>query len=188
MADRSDKSGPVRDDSAVFEVAIGYGAAPGAFKVDVISSPAGLASTIVRLDIELLQARRQELQSSVLTSSVSARRIVDEAERPVREVGEELFGALLGTGEVAGRYRASAALAAAGELTLRVVLRIDVPELAALPWEAMYDRVAGGYVGLARAAGPAYPGGGAARAGDCRPAAADTGGGVLAERADGAGC
>ncbi len=146
MDDRRDKSGAVRDEAAVFEVAIGYGASPGAFKVDVISSPAGLASAMVSLDLNLLRARHRELQNSVLASSVSARRVTDELERPVREVGDALFTALLGTGEVAGRYRGSTALAAAGERALRVVLRIDVPELATLPWEAMYDQVTGAYV------------------------------------------
>lgn len=71
---------------------------------------------------------------------------MDATEQPVREVGQLLFEALLGTGEVAGRYRASAALATAGDQTLRVVLRIGVPELATLPWEAMYDESVGGYM------------------------------------------
>jgi hypothetical protein len=58
----------------------------------------------------------------------------------------QLFAALLGIGEVAGRYRASAALAAERGEPLRVVLRIDDPALAGLPWEAMYDEAAGEYV------------------------------------------
>ena len=59
---------------------------------------------------------------------------------------EELFTALLGTGEVAGRYQASAALAAERGSGLRVVLRTEDPVLAGLPWEAMYDNAAGTYV------------------------------------------
>ncbi len=66
--------------------------------------------------------------------------------RPVREVGQVLFGALLGAGKVAGRYRAAAAVAAERGEGLRVVLRIDSPALAGLPWEAMYDQAAGAYV------------------------------------------
>ena len=57
-----------------------------------------------------------------------------------------LFSALLGSGDVAGRYQASAALAAERGEGLRVVLRVDTPALAGLPWEAMYDTAAGGYV------------------------------------------
>ena len=47
---------------------------------------------------------------------------------------------------MAGRYRAAAAVAAERGEGLRVVLRIDDPALAGLPWEAMYDGAAGAYV------------------------------------------
>jgi hypothetical protein len=47
---------------------------------------------------------------------------------------------------VAGRYRASAAVAALRGEGLRVVLRIDIPAVAGLPWEAMYDQAAEVYV------------------------------------------
>jgi hypothetical protein len=57
-----------------------------------------------------------------------------------------LFSALLGSGEVVGRYRASAALAADQGQGLRVVLRIGSALLAGLPWEAMYDNEVGAYV------------------------------------------
>ena len=41
----------------------------------------------------------------------------------MREVGRVLFAALLGSGEVAGQYRASAAVAASREQALRVVFQ-----------------------------------------------------------------
>jgi hypothetical protein len=72
-----------------------------------------------------------ELQSAVLLSAVSARRVVHVTEQPVREVGQALFAALLGAGEVAGVYRASAAVAAERERALRVVLRTADPALEA---------------------------------------------------------
>ena len=75
-----------------------------------------------------------------------SRRVLPQTEQPVREVGEVLFAGLLGAGEVAGRYRAAAAVAAERGEGLRVVLRIDDPALAGLPWEAMYDQAAGAYV------------------------------------------
>ena len=91
--------------------------------------------------------RRGLLQQAVLASAVlPSRRVLPETEQPVREIGEVLFAGLLGTGEVTGRYRASAALAAKDGEGLRVVLRIDTPALAGLPWEAMYDQAAGAYV------------------------------------------
>ena len=98
------------------------------------------------LDADSLLARRGLLQQAVLASAVPSRRVLPETEQPVREVGEVLFAGLLGAGEVAGRYRAAAAVAAERGQGLRVVLRIDDPVLAGLPWEAMYDRAAGAYV------------------------------------------
>ena len=128
------------------EVTIGPGGVPGIFRVGVVSSPAGEASATVELDAESLLARRGLLQQAVLASAVPSRRVLPETEQPVREVGEVLFAGLLGAGEVAGRYRAAAAVAAERGEELRVVLRIDDPALAGLPWEAMFDQGAGVYV------------------------------------------
>ena len=130
----------------VIEVAIGPGGAPGMFKVEVVASPAGEASATVKLDTESLLARRGLLQQAVLASAVASRRVLPETEQPIREAGQMLFAALLCAGEVAGRYRAAAAVAAERGEGLRVVLRIDTPALAGLPWEAMYDQAAGAYV------------------------------------------
>jgi hypothetical protein len=130
---------------SVFEVAIGPDRTASRFRVDVLSRAGGEASAVVALDTGALGARRAELQQAVLASSVLSRG-VPETERCVREVGQALFAALLGSGEVAGQYRASAAVAAERGEGLRVVLRIGDPVLAGLPWEAMYDEGAGGYV------------------------------------------
>jgi WD40 repeat protein len=136
----------VRFAVSVIEVAIGPGTEPGMFGVRVLSSPVGEASAVTELEAGALLARRAELQQAVLASAVASRRVLSETERSVREVGQVLFAALLGAGEVAGRYRAAAAVAAERGEELRVVLRIDDPVLAGLPWEAMYDESVGGYV------------------------------------------
>jgi WD40 repeat protein len=130
----------------VFEVAIGPGREPGTFRVDVVRSAGGEAAAETVLDAGGLLAGRVAFEQTVLASAVAARQVVSPAERVVREAGQALFGALLGSGAVAGRYEASAALAAGRGEELRIVLRIDAPELAGLPWEAMYDAGAGGYV------------------------------------------
>jgi hypothetical protein len=121
------------------EVSIGPG--PAGYRVDVVRSPAGEASAAVTLDAKGLLARRKELQQAILASSVPTRQVLDENEQSVREVGQALFMALLGTSEVAGRYRA-----AERDEDLRLVLRIDDPVLAGLPWESMYDEGIGTYV------------------------------------------
>jgi hypothetical protein len=130
----------------VIELAIAPGQVAGTYRVDVVRSPAGEASEVVALDVEELLSRREQLEHAVLQSTVASRGVLPQAEQPLREVGQALFSALLGSGDVAGRYRASAALAAEHGEGLRVVLRVDTPALAGLPWEAMYDAVAGGYV------------------------------------------
>jgi hypothetical protein len=131
---------------SIIELAIGPGGATGMYRVEVVDSPAGHAATTVRLDVDSLLARRRQLQEAVLASAVASRRVLPDTEQSIREVGQELFAALLGSGEVAGRYRAAEALAAERGQGLQVVLRIDTPALAGLPWEAMFDLAAGMYV------------------------------------------
>jgi hypothetical protein len=131
---------------SVIEMAIAPGRATGLFRVEVVRSAAGEASAEIALDVDALLARRVQVEHAVLASAVASRGAVTEVERPLREFGQALFAALLGSGEVSGRYRASAALAAEQGQGLRVVLRIDTPALAGLPWEAMYDAATGGYV------------------------------------------
>jgi WD40 repeat protein len=130
----------------VIEVAVGYGREPGKFRVEVVRSAAGQATADAGLDVSGLLAERTRFQETLLLSAVRARQVLTPAEQVVRETGQALFSALLGTGEVAGQYRASAALADERGEDLRIVLRIGAPELAALPWEGMYDPGAGGYV------------------------------------------
>jgi len=130
----------------VFEVSISPGSVAGSLRVEVVNSPAGQASAMTSLDSRTLIARRAEFQNAVLESAVPRRRVLTESEQCVQEIGQSLFSALLGAGDVAGLYRASAALAGERGQRLRVVLRIDEPILAALPWEAMYDQGAGGYL------------------------------------------
>jgi hypothetical protein len=128
------------------DVEIGSGGAPGRFRVEIRSSAAGDASAEVGLDVGALLAGRDQFQQVLLASGVAARQVLTEAERGVRETGQMLFTALLGSGEVAGCYRANAALSEERGEELRIVLRLDAPELAGLPWEAMYDPGTGGYV------------------------------------------
>jgi WD40 repeat protein len=130
----------------VFEVAIGPGTAAGTCRVEVVRSDAGEAVAEVALDAGRLLAGRSDFELTVMASAVAWRQVVSPAEQVIRNAGAELFAALLGSGAVAGRYQASAALAAQRDEGLRVVLRIDAPELAGLPWEAMYDAGTGGYV------------------------------------------
>lgn len=131
---------------SVFEVAITPDGNAGSYRVEVLNSPdGGWACEVASIDVDSLLAKRHDLEVAVLLSGVSARMVFPE-EHQLRDVGRVLFRALLGTGEVAGKYRAAAAVAGERREGLRVVLRLADPALAALPWEAMFDDAAGGYV------------------------------------------
>ncbi len=113
---------------------------PSGYRASVVGSPAGPAWADITLDLDSLTARRAELERAVLLSADQSRDVFAE-QRTVRDIGQVLFGALLGTGDVAGRYRA-----AEREGDLLIVLRTHDPALAVLPWEAMYDEESGGYL------------------------------------------
>jgi tetratricopeptide (TPR) repeat protein len=129
-----------------YDVELEIGPADGAsgYEVIVVRSPAGEATGSLRLDVAGLLARRRELQATVLASAVTARSLTT-MELSLREVGQALFAALF-TGPVYGRYTASVAAAAERGEPLRVVLRLHTSELAALPWETLYDPEAGAYL------------------------------------------
>lgn len=126
------------------ELEITAGAAPGHYIITV-ESPAGAASGQLRLDAEMLLGRRRELASAVLASAVPTRGRLSAQELPVREVGQQLFEAVFAE-RVYGRYTASVQEAARRGEPLRVVLRLRAAELAALPWEAMFDPEADEYL------------------------------------------
>lgn len=131
----------------VIEVAVSRGDKPGTYDVEVVRSAAGEASATVTFDAEGLLAQRNSWQRSLLASAVRTRRLVPEiVERPLREVGEELFAALFSSPALAGRYRACLAIAQDRDEPLRVVLRLNAPELAPLPWEVMYDAETGSFL------------------------------------------
>lgn len=119
---------------------------PGVFKVRVLHSVGGGQpwGRLV-LDAEGILGRRDDLERAVLSSAVQRRGAVSAAERPVREVGQQLFEALF-TGQVYGAYRASLGAVQQSGKRLRVVIRLTAPELAALPWEAMFDPETGAYL------------------------------------------
>ena len=129
----------------MLEVAVAPGREYGTLLVQVVSSPAGEASAVSRLDARAWLRLRGDLQEAAPASASAAGQIPADADAPVRQAGQELFRALLGAGDVAGRYSASLAVAAERGQDLRVVLRITTRSLGR-PGEATYDTTAGGYV------------------------------------------
>lgn len=134
------------NDADDIELETGSGSGPGEYTVRVIRSPAGgETSAGFRLDVDAILDRLPELEAVVLASAVPARATIPVAEKTLREVGQQLFQALF-TGAVKGTYRASLGAAQQFGHRLRVVLRLAAPELAALPWELLFDPDAGSYV------------------------------------------
>ncbi|WP_164205527.1 CHAT domain-containing protein [[Micrococcus luteus] ATCC 49442] len=121
------------------ELEIGSGSVPGEYAVRVLRAPAGgHAAGTFDLDVEGILNRLANLEATVLASAAFARRQTPLAERPVREVGQQLFKALFSR-EVYGTYRASLGAAQQSGRQLRLVLRLGAPQLAALPWEMLFD-------------------------------------------------
>ncbi len=131
--------------ACTIEIEVARDAGPDGYRVASRSSTGGEASGWLRLDVPDLLRRRRELQATLLASAVPARAVLPELEVAVREIGEHLFAALV-HGNVYGRYVAALATAQQRGEPLRVVLRLRAPELAALPWEMLFDRETGGYL------------------------------------------
>ncbi|HET7802497.1 MAG TPA: CHAT domain-containing protein [Humibacillus xanthopallidus] len=121
------------------ELEISPGTDVGDFLVRVLRSASGGEPHVeVHLDIDRLLAGRDALENEVLLSTVAARRITPTATEPLLKVGQRLFDTLF-QGSINSVYRASMMVAQQRGERLRIVLRLNAPGLAALPWEAMWD-------------------------------------------------
>ncbi|GAB3205632.1 CHAT domain-containing protein [Nocardia tengchongensis] len=128
------------------EIEAGLG--DGEFTTRVVDSPVGVAfSASMHLDAAPLLGQRNDLEMAVLASAVTGRGISDLNEEKLRAVGAALFDALL-TDKVLDAFRASIVAAQGKGEPLRVELRMSAPGLAALPWEALWDKDTQGYVCL----------------------------------------
>ena len=130
-----------------FEIDVTGGDA-GSYTVKV-RSPAGEATSSMRFpfDQPTLTNRLQALQIALLRSSGTRRRISSPESRTVQEFGQELWDALF-SGDVLSRYEASRQEAKHQQSGMRIKFRCDDAELAALPWEYLFDPVRGDFVTL----------------------------------------
>jgi hypothetical protein len=131
-----------------FEVQVSPGNA-GEYAV-AVRSEYGDASGTMRFpfDTLALQNRLQALQIALLRSASPVRRAPTAEEEVAQSFGRELFDALFAQGALLGRFEAARDGAWERQVGLRVRLRIDAPELAALPWEYLYDTARGDFLGL----------------------------------------
>ena len=121
------------------------------YPVRIIHSPAGEAREIMRFPFDqiALENRLKDLQIALLRSGGKRRRILGPGEQIVQQFGSELFEALF-TNEIRNRYDVSLREATRQPKGLRLKFRIRSPELAALPWEYLYDKRIDEYISLSR--------------------------------------
>ncbi len=133
-----------------FELEIGPGSG-GAYPVAVVHSPAGEARGMMSFpyDERALEDCLENLQIALLRSGGWRRSYLSPEERAVQAFGRTLFDALL-IGDVRRLFHESQQGAEAQDKVLRLKLRIQAPELAALPWEFLYDARRAEYVCLFR--------------------------------------
>lgn len=125
------------------------GASSDEYTTQVVRSPVGAEpSATMHLNAEKLLDDRGDLETAVLLSSMSGRRVAHPEEQRLQNVGRVLFEALFTDG-VLDAYLASITAARERGEPLRVEFRTTVPELAALPWEALWDSNNGNYICLA---------------------------------------
>lgn len=94
-----------------------------------------------------LESRLKDLQIALFRSGDTRRKVLSKEERAVQAFGQALFDALI-VGEVRSVYHLAQREAVRQGKGLRLRLRIQPAELAALPWEFLFDPRAAEYVCL----------------------------------------
>lgn len=112
-------------------------------------TPAGEAQETLHFPFDQLALENAELQLKLALrqSHHVARRILSPEIQAVQDFGAALFDALF-TGEIRNRYDLSRERVLQTGEYLRIRLRITAPELAALPWEFLYDPRTDNYLSL----------------------------------------
>jgi WD40 repeat protein len=133
-----------------FDLEIGPGA--GRDYPVVVRSAAGEARSTMHFPYDelALESKLKDLRIALLRSANVHRKALSEEEQAVQEFGQRLFEALL-AGDVRALFDVSRVKAVQdGLLGVRLRLRIQAPELAALPWEYLYDTRQSEYLCLSR--------------------------------------
>jgi hypothetical protein len=121
------------------------------YRIEVTSPSGGesVATASFPLEERALERRLDGLRLALLSSAANARRLAMPDEQLVQELGAELFGWLF-SGDARVLFDSSRQQAAreGSDHWLRVILRIRPPELAALPWEFLYDPRRDDYLSL----------------------------------------
>ncbi len=115
------------------------------------SSPLGKAEELVvappKLKVDLVELQKAILRGSIRGGSKHSMSGATSADKSIAEYGDRLFSFLFHS-EIETLYRANFERAEneVPQQALRIKLRIDAPELAFVPWEALYDARAHRYL------------------------------------------
>jgi len=122
-----------------FELEIGRGRGRQ-YPVLVTHSPVGEAQATMRFpyDESALQKRLVVVRNALLGAELGPGQSLSPEELVVRDFGRDLFDALF-TGEVRHCFEQSMEQAWQEDKGIRLKLRFQPPDLAALPWEFLYD-------------------------------------------------
>jgi hypothetical protein len=113
----------------------------GSYRVAARSDAAGdTQSTPTRFpfDEQMLRRRLQAVEFALVRSAATVRRLTPADEQPVQEFGRQLFEFVF-PAEVRENLNAARRQAAQEDTHVQVRLRAHPAELAALPWEFLYD-------------------------------------------------
>ena len=123
-----------------FEIEIAHGDRVD-YPLAVIHSPAGETRATFTLPFSQIELENRilTLKNVLLRSGGQHRRALTPDEQTVRTFGQDLFDALF-TDDVGSLYHESRRQAERQDAGLRIKLRIQSPELSALPWEFLFDR------------------------------------------------
>lgn len=131
------------------------------FSIEISATPTGYAvrartaagqaqaETSLPLSPLELENRLQAVELSLLRGRGGLRRALNENERQAQELGQILFDFLL-SGPVRALFDLSRLESERGERGLRLLLTVQPPELAALPWELLYHNREGEFLALSQ--------------------------------------
>ncbi|MCB9151011.1 MAG: SUMF1/EgtB/PvdO family nonheme iron enzyme [Caldilineaceae bacterium] len=122
-----------------FELEIGTGDGR-TYPLAVLHSPAGHARAHFDFGLSQLEVENRllTLQNALLRSGGERRTVLSREERTVRDFGQNLFNTLF-QNEIRSLFHESKRMAASQGKFLRVKLRILDAQMAALPWEYLFD-------------------------------------------------
>jgi hypothetical protein len=121
-----------------FDLEIGPGA--GREYPVAAHSPSGdtRRTMLFPFDEVVLESRLKDLQIALLRSGGEYRAILSPEEQAVQDFGQSLFNAVFGD-DVRSLYDTTRREARSQGKGVRLKLRVRSPQLAALPWEFLYD-------------------------------------------------